>query len=144
MVASGTIPLLQTGLGWSFDFSDSFLPARAQGGAMDQLMEIADKRRAERFPMALPVSVKLETPRAEATVKTRDVSSSGVFLNLNLPIEVGSSLEFVLTLPAEITKGQAVQVKCRGKIVRVEQTSPEGEVLGAAATIERYEFVREG
>ncbi len=110
---------------------------------MDQLMEIADKRRAERFPMALPVSVKVETSRAETTVKTRDVSSSGVFLQLKLPIEVGASLEFTLTLPAEITKGQAVRVKCRGKIVRVEHTAPEGEVLGAAATIERYEFVRE-
>jgi len=108
---------------------------------MEKLMEVADKRRAERFPMELPVALKTASTE-EASVKTRDISSSGVYLTLSNPIEVGSSLEFVLTLPAEITKGQSVQVKCRGKIVRIDVGRSDG-TLGAAATIERYEFVRE-
>lgn len=90
--------------------------------------------------MALPVAVRMS--EAEATVKTKDISSSGVYLEFSTPMDVGSSLEFVLTLPREITNGQPVQVKCRGKIVRVDRAAMEGNAVGVAATIERYEFVR--
>lgn len=107
-------------------------------------MDAADKRRAQRFPMALPVAVKLnELGGGETAVKTKDISSSGVYLEFGTPVDVGSSLEFVLTLPAEITKGQSVRVKCRGKVVRVEKHGTDGMVVGAAATIERYEFLRD-
>jgi len=94
--------------------------------------------------MTLPVSLRADDPVAtEAPVKTRDISSSGVYLEFESPIDIGSSLEFVLTLPAEITKGQAVRVKCRGKVIRVDRTSVEDQHVGVAATIERYEFLRE-
>jgi hypothetical protein len=52
-------------------------------------------------------------------------------------------LEFVLTLPEQITKGSAVRIKCVGKVVRVDQNRPDAGYLGVAATIERYEFLRE-
>src|SRR5207244_3615464 len=107
------------------------------------MMEATNKRRAERFPMQLPVAVKVhESGLGESAVKTRDISSSGVYLQFNSPIDIGSSLEFVLTLATEITRGQSVRVKCRGKIVRVDKLSADGNILGAAATIERYEFIR--
>src|SRR3954471_5106120 len=102
-------------------------------------MNPSDKRRAQRYPMALPVAVRLS--EAEAAVTTKDISSSGVYLEFSSPMDVGSSLEFVLTLPRELTDGQPVQVKCRGKVVRVDQTATENGV-GVAATIERYEFIR--
>jgi hypothetical protein len=107
------------------------------------VMDASDKRRAQRFPMALSVAVKVDEAGGEKAVKTKDISSSGVFLEFAAPIDIGSSLEFVLTLPAEITKGQAVRVKCRGKVVRIEKQHGDGTVIGAAATIERYEFLRE-
>jgi len=107
------------------------------------VMSSGDKRRAQRFSMELPVAVKFgETPDAETTVKTKDISSGGVYMEFTAPIEVGSSLEFVLTLPAEITKGQPVRLKCKGKVLRVDRVSSDGNMVGAAATIERYEFVR--
>ncbi len=101
----------------------------------------AYKRRAQRFPMALPVAVRLRENGREATVKTKDISSSGVYLEFSAPMDVGSSLEFVLTLPREITRGKSVRVKCKGKVVRVDQVS-EGSAVGVAATIDRYEFIR--
>jgi hypothetical protein len=104
-------------------------------------MDSADKRRAQRFPIALSVAVQLQENNGNSTVTTKDISSSGVFLEFSTPMNIGSSLEFVLTLPAEITKGQAVRVRCKGKVVRVEQAAKDGSV-GVAATIERYEFVR--
>ena len=106
-------------------------------------MDSSEKRRAQRFPMALPVAIKLDKNGVEKTVQTKDVSSNGVYFEFSAPIEVGSSLEFILTLPGEITQGNSVRVRCRGKVVRVDRASEAGDTLGLAATIERYEFVRD-
>ena len=108
-------------------------------------MNATEKRRAKRFPMRLPVAVKVDLPRSEKqVVETRDVSSSGVYFAFATPLEVGAAVEFQLTLPEPITKGSPVRIRCIGKVVRVEK-APAGESghLGVAATIERYEFVRE-
>ncbi len=108
-------------------------------------MNVNDKRRAQRFPMALPVKLKVEElDGAEfEAIQTRDVSSGGIYFEYESHLEVGTSLEFVLTLPGEITKGSSVRIRCMGKVVRVDKTSEQGDHVGIAATIERYEFVRE-
>ena len=106
-------------------------------------MNAADKRRARRFPMTLPVAVKVEAkPEQEAGVQTLNVSSSGVYFEFSTPLGVGTTLEFVLTLPGQITKGSPVRIKCIGKVVRVDTGGSEAESVGVAATIERYEFLR--
>jgi hypothetical protein len=93
--------------------------------------------------MTLPVALKIEEINGhEKTVQTRNVSSSGVYFEFAAPLDVGTALEFVLTLPEQITKGNAVRIKCVGKVVRVDPNKQEGS-LGVAATIERYEFLRE-
>lgn len=108
-------------------------------------MNATEKRRAKRFPMRLPVAVKVDKQRPDKqVVETRDVSSSGVYFEFDNPLEVGSALEFLLTLPEPITKGSPVRIQCIGKVVRVERNhSGGGGHTGIAATIERYEFVRE-
>ncbi|MBI3934491.1 MAG: PilZ domain-containing protein [Acidobacteria bacterium] len=108
-------------------------------------MNGTEKRRAKRFPMRLPVAVKAELHKPEKlVVETRDVSSSGVYFEFGSPLEVGATLEFQLTLPEPITKGSPLRIRCIGKVVRVEKDPPgEKGHLGVAATIERYEFVRE-
>jgi len=106
-------------------------------------MNAADKRRAQRFAMALPVAVKtVDKGGEEKSVETIDISSTGVYFELGVPMDIGSAMEFVLTLPAEITQGKPVRVKCRGKVVRVDKGNRPNSV-GVAATIERYEFVRD-
>ena len=109
-------------------------------------MNATEKRRAKRFPMRLPVALKVEQHKgSRQEVETRDVSSSGVYFEFESPLEVGASLEFLLTLPEPITKGSPVRIRCIGKVVRVDK-SPVGASghMGVAATIERYEFVRDG
>lgn len=108
-------------------------------------MNATDKRRARRFPMRLPVAVKVEEMRGEqAVVQTRDVSSSGVYFEFGTPLDVGAPLEFLLTLPEPLTKGSPVRIRCIGKVVRVERgVHGSTSHVGVAATIERYEFVRE-
>ncbi len=57
-------------------------------------------------------------------------------------MEVGSKLEWQLTLPPELCQGGTVRLHCHGRIVRVERMDGQGSVVGIAATIERYKFVR--
>lgn len=107
-------------------------------------MNVSDKRRARRFHMTLPVAVKVdEAGPQDKAVHTRDVSSSGVYFEFSSPVDIGTAIEFVLTLPEQITKGSSVRIKCMGKVVRVDEAVGDGESIGVAATIERYEFVRE-
>jgi PilZ domain len=69
----------------------------------------------------------------------RDVSSRGVYFFLQQPLQNGSPLEIVLTLPAEITRGEPVRVRCEARVQRTE-TVERGRV-GIAAKIERYRFL---
>ncbi len=103
----------------------------------------SDKRRARRFPITLPMLVKADEAEGQQEVQTYNVSSSGVYFEFASPLDVRTALEFVLMLPAQITKGNVVRVKCVGKVVRVDQGKSGKGFLGVAATIERYEFLRE-
>jgi len=55
-------------------------------------------------------------------------------------IATGSGIDFTLTLPPEITLTESIRVRCRGKVVRVQDEAPKGKVA-VAAVIEEYEFL---
>ena len=97
-----------------------------------------EKRRAHRFPMTLPL-VLARGESTDESAKTRDVSSGGVYFEMDEAPQQGSRLEFVLTLPSEITLTGPVQIRCIGKVIRVDRGSGH---VGVAATIDRYEFLR--
>jgi hypothetical protein len=89
--------------------------------------------------MALPV-ILAKPAEAVEMAQTRDVSSGGVYFEVGEAPQPGSRLEFVLTLPTEITLTGPVQIRCVGKVVRVDHGM--GRQIGVAATIDRYEFLR--
>jgi PilZ domain-containing protein len=100
----------------------------------------AERRIARRFTMSLPLRVLLsEPPSSEFRTQTRDVSYQGLYFLAEANFEVGSEIEFVLTLPQQVSQTGDVDIRCRGQIVRVETTS-NGR-MGVAAKIERYEFL---
>jgi PilZ domain-containing protein len=104
-------------------------------------MESAVERRsARRFTMSLPVIVRFasEDGPVERQGSTRDVSFRGLYFLTEDPLEAGSLIEFVLTLPGEITLAGDVHIRCFGRVVRVE---PQTVHCGIAARIERYEFL---
>ena len=101
-----------------------------------------EQRATRRFPLKLPVSVKSPIG-GEASAHTRDVSARGVCFYLESPQwERGANIEFTLTLPPEITMTESIRVRCRGKVVRVETSGPDGRAA-VAAQIEKYEFLSE-
>jgi hypothetical protein len=104
-------------------------------------MENAIERRASRrFNMALPLIVRTDGPSG-ATEKrghTRDVSFRGLYFLSDAEYRAGARIEFVLTLPKEVTLVGDVNIRCYGEVVRVE---PQNGNHGIAARIERYEFL---
>jgi len=102
-----------------------------------------EKRATRRFALRLPVSVNFaDNGTQEKTAQTCDVSALGICFYVDSQIEAGSVIEFTLTLPPEITLTESIRVRCKGKVVRVDQATPDGKVA-VAAVIDEYEFLSE-
>ena len=69
--------------------------------------------------------------------ETKNVSSSGVLFTSQSSIEVGEPIEYLITFPKPAGSRFEVRLRCVGTVLRED---PE---LKFAATLERYEFVRE-
>jgi len=107
---------------------------------------MTDRRIARRYELNLPVVVRATAERKAADSrngKTRDISTRGVYFLVDQQLEPGSSLDFMLTLPAEITQGTEVFIHAQGKVVRVDRKlGDEDERIGVAAVIEKYDIIR--
>ena len=106
------------------------------GGEMTQSIE---RRASRRFTMTLPLTVRTGgSDNTERQGQTRDVSFRGLYFLIDAKYDPGSSIEFILTLPREITMAGDVHIRCYAEIVRVE---PHNGRNGVAARIDRYEFL---
>ena len=101
-----------------------------------------DKRRANRYSFRMKAQVdSVGTGELTEPIDTwtRDVSSKGLFLELDQPLDEGTRVQLTLQLPSEVT-GKPVLLRCLSRVVRVVH---EGEHrIGVGAIIENYEFVR--
>lgn len=93
-----------------------------------------------RFDMRLPAVVRLEST-GELRTETQNVSARGVFFYLDRPISAGTKLEVTLTFPPHITLTEAVRVRFKASVIRVDNPLPSSR-RGVAALIEDYEFLR--
>jgi hypothetical protein len=99
----------------------------------------SDRRASRRFTMSLPLRIyPNSSKKTELAGFTRDVSFRGLYFLVDAVFEAGNDIEFVLTLPKEVTLSGDVNIRCFGQVVRVE---PLNERRGVAARIERYEFL---
>ncbi len=96
-------------------------------------------RSAVRFPLHL--DIVLSTPQGECKAVTEDVSANGMlFISDKIP-DIGTRVEFRLTMPGAIMGGiEDVLLHCVGRIVRHTQT---GGKLSAAAVIDEYSLKAE-
>lgn len=109
----------------------------SSGGKMESGIE---RREARRFTMTLPLTVRCNGPSGieERQGKTRDVSFRGLYFWTDADFPAGSEIEFTLILPREVTRAADVNIRCTGRILRVE---PRDGEHGIAARIEHYEFL---
>ena len=106
---------------------------------MNKVRENEDLRSAMRFPIKLPVEVRAEEA-ARLQAETKDISAGGVLFYLDKAVEVGSRIEFNISLPAKVL-GTAtdVSVQCVGRVVRC---TVGGQRRAIAAVIDEYRFER--
>jgi hypothetical protein len=99
-----------------------------------------ERRAARRFSMMLPLKVRFSVGEGmiEKSGETRDVSFRGLYFMVEATLETGTPIEFVLTLPQQITLAGDVHIRCYARVLRVE---PQDGRRGVAARIERYEFL---
>jgi len=100
----------------------------------------AERREARRFTMSLPMRVFRRGAKGrELNAQTRDVSYRGLYFLAEANFEIGSEIEFVITLPQQVTQSGDVNIRCLCDFVRAAPT--ENGRAGIAAKIARYEFI---
>ena len=105
-----------------------------------------EQRRTRRFKLQLPLSVtRAGAERVTLAGFTKNISSSGVLFTTEREPDLGSPIEYIITLNHD--GPQAVNLRCVGKVLRaeliregIEEQPPAYQI---AATLERYEFVRD-
>ncbi len=114
---------------------------------------MAEARTGRRFPLALPITIRARKSERGAKGITTNVSAAGVFLQSATNLEVGSTIEFDIALPANITGTKVpVEIHCKGRVVRTERNgghagkgrnaAPRRKESGIACVIDNYKFVR--
>ena len=107
-------------------------------------MQVNDQRRHRRFELRLPLElVRAGSSQVNEVAETRNLSSGGVLFTTGQTLEIGSAIEYFITLPAGQSDG--VRLHCVGKVVRRQLVTAENggeEPTAIAATLERYEFIR--
>jgi len=108
---------------------------------------VSEARTGKRFPLHLPIKIHREDSAGDThSGMTGDLSAAGVYIRADAALEVGSPVEFEITLPPEVTGGKdSVVIQCRGRVVRTDEPNPgveSGDNRGVACVIDSYEFVR--
>jgi hypothetical protein len=99
---------------------------------------VIEQRKSKRFELKLPVELTRAGARRVSQVgETKNVSSGGVLIaHPGVSVEIGQPVEYLISLPTGSRIGD-VLLRCMGKVVRRDE-----EQQAIAATLERYEFVR--
>lgn len=109
---------------------------RSSGG------NLSETRTGKRFPLQLPITIRDSSVSKEQIGMTQNVSAAGVYISADANVEVGSEIEFDITLPADIVGSKHdIQVRCHGRVVRSEIV-PNAPQAGLACVIDNYWFVR--
>jgi hypothetical protein len=106
---------------------------------------VSEARTGKRFPLELPIKIHRADEGADHSGTTGNLSAAGVYIKADASLEVGSTVEFEIALPPEVTGAKEnVVIQCRGRVVRTDE--PAGgdskDTRGVACVIDSYDFVR--
>jgi hypothetical protein len=98
----------------------------------------AEVQNAPRFPVKLPIHIKSQA--GESDTESDNISANGVLFHHDVDMPVGSTVNFTISLPAEVVGADTdVKVECHGRVVR---SNEEGGRRGVAVVIDEYRFER--
>lgn len=93
-------------------------------------MKESEKKRATRHRDATPIELE------DGHGITRDFSSTGIFFETEKALTQGQPIDFTIVLE-NVDPERLVRVKCRGEIIRIEESGPR---IGVAVSISSYSF----
>src|ERR1700752_2475727 len=113
-----------------------------------------ERRGGQRFPYLLALSLRQPLGSVEGVGFTQDLSSRGVFLFTDAPLLEGAEIELTLRMPSEVTLGESMPVRCRGRILRIVRPANRSPLdgsgpartetkIGVAVRLECYEYLTE-
>jgi hypothetical protein len=114
----------------------------------DVLAELIRNRRTEwRFDLPLPAMVEGILPQGDTfheKTTLQNISSGGAYFTLDSGVTVGSKLNLIIDLPANLTEGRRVRLRLGGLTVRLSKSAGSGKKQGIALCFdEDYEFISE-
>jgi hypothetical protein len=95
-----------------------------------------ERRVGQRFAYNLPVSLRDIASANEGLGFTQDLSSRGAFLFTDMALSEGAEVELTLKMPSEITLGENMRVRCRGRVLRIVRPAENGWKAAASTEIE--------
>ncbi len=102
---------------------------------------VIEQRRFKRFSLKLPVRLlRCGDEELSGSGETRNLSSGGVLFTSDVPVAMGEAIEYEVCLSEEDAH---VLLHCLGKVTRIRHCPSDPGHFEIAATLERYEFVRE-
>lgn len=99
-----------------------------------------ERRAAQRFEVHLPVSVHFNGLTVPGF--TQNLTARGVFLYTEAEIPEGAVVELTFMMPSEITLGDSMPVRGRGRALRSVATNGSRR-NGIAVQLESYEYLPE-
>jgi hypothetical protein len=110
----------------------------SSGAAKAKRSRYSDVQGAARFPVKLPIHIKSQS--GDSNTESENISSNGVLFHYDVDMPVGSTVDFTISLPAEVVGAEAdVQVECRGRVVRTGEQDGRRRV---GVVIDEYRFER--
>jgi hypothetical protein len=100
-----------------------------------------ERRAAQRFEVHLPLALHFEGRTVHGF--TQDLSGRGIFFYTETAVPQDGVVELTFTMPSEITLGESMPVRCRGRVLRAG--SPQnGQRNGIAVQLDSYEYLPAG
>jgi hypothetical protein len=103
-------------------------------------MQLSDRRWAQRYCLTVPLYIReWKSPAPEQRVESLNVSECGVYFETDAPPRTGSMMHIRLEMPEQVTGNRAVEYRCIGKVMRVEQPGPLGRLRGVSVRFDYWE-----
>jgi len=107
-----------------------------------------ERRGAQRFEVHQPLAVHFEGRTVPGFIQ--DLSGRGIFFYAETILPEGAVLELTFTVPSEITLGESMPVRCRGRVLRAGAPpgghsqaghSQTGQRNGIAVQLDSYQYL---
>jgi hypothetical protein len=96
-----------------------------------------ERRGAQRFELHVPLSIHFDGRTVAAF--TQDLSGRGIYFYSDTPLPEGAVVELTFVMPSEVTLGESMPVRCRGRVLRA--SAFQAGHSGIAVQLDSYEYL---